>query len=126
MKRRTKIVLLVGSLAVASVVATVVGLSVVLARVVDPNHQCDTGFSMLIDCRYPMSSRTMVQERPNPLFAARATSASTTPSVPIGTVLSDEKTSWALADCPRNYIAKRLLCPVASVAEAASDDLVTG
>jgi hypothetical protein len=50
MKRRTKVVLLAGSLAAATVVATVVGLSVALARVVDPHDQCATGFSMFINC----------------------------------------------------------------------------
>jgi hypothetical protein len=37
--------------------------------------------------------------------------------------------SWAVADCPRNYIARRLLCAAASnaaPAQAADDDLVTG
>ena len=122
MKRRTKIALLVGSLTVASVVATVVGLSVALARVVDPHHQCETGFSILIGCRYQFSSTTTVQGRPNPAFPS-----STPPSVPIGTILSDEQTSWALADCPENYFAKRLLCAVSVAApvQAASDDLVT-
>jgi hypothetical protein len=107
--------LLVGSLAVASVAATVVGLSVALARVVDPHHQCDTGFSMLVECRYHGSSTTVTQG--TPMFG--------TPSTPIGTVLSSEQTMWAIADCPQNYLAKRLLCPVPSVAEAASDDLAT-
>jgi hypothetical protein len=124
MKRRTKVVFLVGSLAVATVAATVVGLSVALARVVDPHGQCSTGFSMLIDCRYHWSSATTVQG--SPIFTAPSSQTSTTPSIPIGTILSAAETSWALADCPQNYLAKRLLCPVASVAEAASDDLATG
>jgi hypothetical protein len=121
MKRRVKVVLLVAGLAAATVVATVVGLSVVPARIVDPHDQCATGFSMLVDCRYQLLLTTTVQDRPDPLFAS-----STPPSVPIGTVLSSEQTAWALADCPQNYIAKRLLCPVsvAAPAQAASDDSV--
>ena len=38
-------------------------------------------------------------------------------------------TSWAVADCPRNYFARRLLCADASDAtsvQAADDDIVTG
>jgi hypothetical protein len=45
MNRRTKVVLLVGGLAVATAVATVVELTGALAKVVDPQHYCDTGFS---------------------------------------------------------------------------------
>lgn len=114
MNRRTKGILLVGGLAVASVVATVVGLSMALARIVDPHHRCETGFSNLIDCRYQWSSTTTVQGRP--IFAA--------PSRPIGTILSADETSWAVADCPQNYIAKRLLCSVSAPAQAANDDFV--
>jgi hypothetical protein len=120
MKRRTKIVLLVGSLAVVTAVAGVVGLTAALARIVDPNHQCETGFSNLIECRYQFSSTTTVQGTPDYTLPTAVV-----PSVPIGTVLSDEKTSWALADCPRNYIARRLLCAVGP-AQAASDDVVAG
>ena len=115
MKRRTKVVLLAGSLAVVTAAATVVGLSMALARVVDPGRQCETGFSVLIECRYHGSSTTTTQG--TPIFGS--------PSAPIGTVLSSEQTMWAVADCPQNYLAKRLLCPVPSVAEAASDDLAT-
>src|SRR5262249_9719053 len=38
-------------------------------------------------------------------------------------------TSWAVADCPENYVTKRLLCAgvsVAAPAQAATDDFVTG
>src|SRR5690349_3024513 len=94
MKRRTKIVLLVGSVAVTTVVAAVAGLSVLtaaFARVVDPNHQCETGFSTLIECRYQFSSTTTVQGTPDYTLPTAVV-----PSVPIGTVLSDEKTAWAL------------------------------
>jgi hypothetical protein len=122
MKRRTKGVLLIGSVAVAMAVATVVGLSAALTRVLDPHGQCETGFSTLISCTYHWSSRTTTQGRP--IFTT-----STAPAHPIGTILSHDETSWAVADCPQNYIAKRLLCAVPSVAapvQAASDDLVTG
>jgi len=114
MKRRTRGVLLVGSLAVATVVA----LSVALPRVLDPHHHCETGFSPLIDCTYHWSSTTVTQG--TPIFG--------TPSHPIGTILSVDTTSWAVAQCPENYIAKRLLCAAPSVgapAQAASDDHVT-
>jgi methionine-rich copper-binding protein CopC len=72
----------------------------------------------LIDCTYHWSSTTVTQG--TPIFG--------TPSHPIGTILSVDTTSWAVAQCPENYIAKRLLCATASVAapaQAASDDHVT-
>src|SRR5262245_29845063 len=119
MKRRTKGVLLVGSLAVATVVGTLAMLSAALTRVLDPHHQCETGFSTLIDCTYHASSRTTTQGRP--IFG--------TPLHPIGTILSADETSWAVADCPRNTIARRMLCAVPSVTapvQAASDDRATG
>jgi hypothetical protein len=53
----------------------------------------------------------------------------TTPLYPIGTILSVDTTSWALAECPQNYIARHLLCATPSVAapaQAASDDRATG
>ena len=127
MKRRTQGVLLVGSVLVAMAAATVIVLSAALARSLDPRHQCETGFSAMISCTYHWSSQTSVQGRP--IFTTPSSSTSTAPSSPIGTILSVDETSWAVADCPRNYIAKRLLCSTASVAApapAASDDLVTG
>jgi hypothetical protein len=50
------------------------------------------------------------------------------PSSPRHTPGYAEQTSWAVAQCPQNYIAKRLLCAasVAGPAQAASDDLATG
>ncbi|HTO85548.1 MAG TPA: hypothetical protein VMQ73_25235 [Methylomirabilota bacterium] len=119
MKRRTKAVLLVAGLAVAIPVGTVVVLSEALFRILDPNHQCETGFSKLTSCTYHRSSRTTQQG--TPLFGA--------PAYPIGTIISHDETSWAVADCPENHIARRLLCAVPSVAapaQAASDDAVTG
>jgi hypothetical protein len=119
MKRRTKGVLLVASLVASLSVATVVVLAAGLARVLDPDHQCDTGFSPLVECTFHWTSRTVSQGRP--IFG--------TPSHPIGAILSVDKTSWALADCPQNYLAKRLLCATpaaAAPAQAASDDRATG
>ena len=122
MKRRTRGVLLVGSLIVATVVAAVVVLTAALARVVDPQNQCETGFSALSSCTYHWSSTSIGQS--SPIFTTPSSSTSTTPSRSPGIVQS---ASWAVADCPRNYIAKRLLCAsVAAPAQAASDDVVTG
>jgi hypothetical protein len=73
---------------------------------------------MLSGCRYHGSSSTTTQDTP-------AFPSSYTPSVPIGTILSFEKTAWAVADCPENYIAKRLLCAPAPV-QAGRDDAATG
>jgi hypothetical protein len=118
MNRRTKGVLLVASLVASLSVATVVVLAAGLTRALDPGHQCDTGFSPLIDCTLHWTSRTVTQGRP--MFG--------TPANPIGTILSVDTTSWALADCPRNHIARRLLCATPSVgapAQAANDDSVT-
>lgn len=122
MKRRTKAVLLIGSLAVTTVVASYAMLSVALARVVDPHGYCDTGFSKLSSCTLRVASRTTTQSKPafGPLAA--------TWNAP-DRVISSETTAWAVAQCPRNAIASRLLCAVptaTSPAEAASDDLATG
>ena len=122
MKRGTQGVLLVGSLAVATVVVA----SVALSRGLDPHHHCETGFSPLINCTYHWSSRTITQGRP--MFTAPSSATSPTPSRPIGTILSVDTASWAVAQCPENLIARRLLCAAASAgapAQAASDDHVT-
>jgi hypothetical protein len=129
MNRRTKGILLVGSLAAVTAVATVGVLTAALARIVDPHRDCETGFSKLISCTYQRSSKSTRQL--NPIF--------TTPSNATSTTLPDSRdtsrptyvdvTSWAVADCPRNYIARRLLCAAASdaaPAQAADDDSVTG
>ena len=117
MKRRTQGILLVGSLAV---VATVVVLSVALARVMDPSHYCETGFSKLVSCTFQWSSKSIGQG--TPIF--------TTPSSPPPTFQPSyvDVTLWAVAHCPQNYIAKRLLCaaPSGAAAQAASDDTDTG
>ena len=108
MKRRTQGILLVGSLAV---VATVVVLSVALARVMDPSHYCETGFSKLVSCTFQWSSKSIGQG--TPIF--------TTPSSPPPTFQPSyvDVTLWAVAHCPQNYIAKRLLCAAPSGAAAA-------
>jgi hypothetical protein len=129
MKRRTKAVLLVASLAVVAAVASVVVLTEALAKVVDPQHNCQSGFSILIECRYHWTSRTTGQG--NPIFNAPANTTSATPSETRDTYrpLFVDVTSWAVADCPKNYIARRLLCAGTSSAapvQAADDDAVTG
>jgi hypothetical protein len=78
----------------------------------------------LIDCTYHWSSRTTRQGTPNPAFI---TPSSPPPPFPPGYTYTDV-TSWAVADCPSNYIARRLLCAAASdaaTAQAAGDDSVT-
>jgi len=129
MKRRMKAVLLVGGLAVVAAIASVVVLTEALARVVDPQHHCESGFSRLIECRYHWTSRTTGQG--NPIFNTPANATGATPSDSRDTFrpLFTDVTAWAVADCPRNYIARRLLCANASDAapvQAADDDAVTG
>jgi hypothetical protein len=123
MNRRTKGVLLVGSLAVA----TIVVLAGALARGMDSHHYCETGFSKLISCTW--SSKSTGQS--NPVFTTPSNSTSTTSSGSRDTFRPAyvDVTSWAVAHCPRNYIARRLLCAAASdaaPAQAADDDSVTG
>ena len=129
MKRRTKAVLLVGGLAVAAAVATVIVLPAALARAIDPYRYCETGFSKLIDCNYHWSSTTTGQS--TPIFTTPSNATSTVPSDSRDTFrpTSVDVTAWAVAHCPEDYIAKRLLCAVPSDAapvQAASDDLATG
>jgi hypothetical protein len=125
MNRRTKGVLLVGSLAIA----TVVVLTGALAKAMDPQHYCETGFSKLINCTYHWSSKTTGQS--TPIFTTPSNATSTIPSGSRDTLRPTyvDVTSWAVADCPSNYIARRLLCAAASDAapvQAADDDSVTG
>src|SRR5215212_9683926 len=75
MKRRTKIVLLVAGLALAIPVASVVVLTSAMAKVLDPRHHCDSGFSSLIGCSYHRRSQTVRQGTPNPNWPSNATSA---------------------------------------------------
>jgi hypothetical protein len=129
MKRRTKAVLLVASLAVVAAVASVVVLTEALAKVIDPQHACETGFSKLIDCRYRWTSRTVRQG--TPIFNTPANATNATPSDARDTFgpLFVDVTAWAVADCPKNYIARRLLCAAPSSTapvQAADDDSVTG
>jgi len=128
MNRRTKGVLLVASLTVAAAVATVVVLTGALAKAVDPQGNCDSGFSRLINCTYHWSSRTT--RKSAPIFTTPSNATSTIPSDSLETFRPTyDVTSWAVADCPRNYIARRLLCAAASdaaPAQAKDDDPVTG
>jgi hypothetical protein len=80
----------------------------------------------LISCTFKWSSITTGQS--SPIFTTPSSSTSTTPASSRETFqpVSVDVTSWAVAHCPRNYIAKRLLCAAASVAAPASDDLATG
>lgn len=130
MNRRKRGVLLGGTLAVVVAITAVVVLSTALTRVLDPHHYCETGFSTLIDCNMQWSSTSISQGTPDPAFAAASRSTNTAPSSSHHTFKPgySEVTSWAIADCPENYIAKRLLCAVsvAAPAQAASDDLATG
>jgi hypothetical protein len=118
MKRRTLGILLVGGL---TVVVVFVVLTMELNRRLDSGHYCDSGFSKLVSCTYHWSSRTISQG--TPIF----TTPSSSPPKFQPTYV--DVTSWAVAQCPRNYIAKRLLCAVpsgAAPAQAAVDDNDTG
>jgi hypothetical protein len=121
MNRRTKGILLAGCLALATAVVMVNVLPAALAKAMDPHRYCETGFSKLIDCTYHWSSRFIRQG--TPIFTTPSSSPPTfQPSY-------TDVTSWAVAQCPQNYIAERLFCAVASdaaPAQAASDDLATG
>jgi hypothetical protein len=124
MNRRTKGVLLIGSLAVA---ATVVVLTNALLKAMDPQGYCDNGFSKLISCTYHRSSKSTHYSKP--IFTTPSNATSTSPSGSGDTFRPAyiDVTSWAVADCPRNYIARRLLCASdAAPAPAADDDAVTG
>jgi hypothetical protein len=128
MNRRTKAVLLAAGLTVATAVTTLVVLTAAFAKAMDPQHYCETGFSKLINCTYHWSSRTIGQS--TPIFTTPS-NASTTPSGAHDTFrpIYVDVTSWGVADCPRNYIARRLLCADASDAapvQSADDDPVTG
>jgi hypothetical protein len=95
----------------------------------DPQHYCETGFSKLINCTYHRSSITTGQS--TPIFTTPSNATSTLPSGSPDTFRPSyvDVTSWGVADCPRNYIARRLLCAVPSEeapAQAADDDPVTG
>ena len=93
MKRRTKGVLLAGGLAVVTAAASVVVLTAALAKAIDPQNHCETGFSKLIDCTYHWSSTTIRQGTPDPAFV---TPSSPPPPFPPGYTYTDV-TSWAVA-----------------------------
>jgi hypothetical protein len=117
--------LLVGGLAVA----TVVVLTVALARGQDRHGYCETGFSRLSSCTLQWSSITT--EQSSPIFTTPASATSTTSPASRDTSQPRyvDTTSWAVAKCPQNDIAKRLLCAAPSAmapAQAASDDLASG
>ncbi|MBR0755921.1 hypothetical protein JQ604_27430 [Bradyrhizobium jicamae] len=119
MKRRTKAVLIGGLATVATVVTAFVMLNAAFARVVDPTHQCGSGYSTLVDCSYRRFSQTIRQG--TPVFP------SSTPYRFQPTYT--DTTSWAVVDCPQNAVARRLLCAVPAAAAAADggmDDSSTG
>ncbi|GKQ52719.1 hypothetical protein [Bradyrhizobium sp. Ce-3] len=129
MQRRTKGVLVAGSLAAATVVATIVALTGALARSLDRGHYCDTGFSTLINCTLHLSTTTTSQG--TPIFGAPSSTTSTPPpgSHDTSRPISTDMTMWAVAHCPRNTIARRLLCAVpraAALAPAERGDLAAG
>src|SRR5581483_11725421 len=129
MHRRTKALLLAAGLTVGAAVTSLVVLTAAFAKVMDPRDYCETGFSKLIDCTYRWTSTTARQS--TPIFATPLNATSTTPPQAQETprVIYVDVTSWAVADCPRNDIARRLLCAEpsdAAPAQAASDDATTG
>jgi hypothetical protein len=129
MGRRTKNVLLVGSLVITMAVATIFVLTGALAKAVDPQHYCDTGFSRWVSCTYHWSSKSTQQSTPIFATPSNATSAVPSGSPDTSRPISVDVTSWGVAECPRNYIARRLLCAVASNAapeQPTDDDPVTG
>jgi catechol 2,3-dioxygenase-like lactoylglutathione lyase family enzyme len=126
MNRVQRALLIVGGLAVATVVLLSTALTT-LARTIDPNGFCQTGFSQLVTCRLRMSTTTTRRSKPI-IAAANAESGAAAPTEPdtFGTE-SVSRTAWAVAECPANAIARRLLCGAgASPASPARDDHVTG
>ena len=125
MKRRTKAILLIGCLAITTASGSLFALTVALGHALDPHGACATGFSRLIDCNYHFSSRATHQG--TPVFT---TPASTSASRARDTFQPGyEAMTWAIAQCPQNRIARRLLCAVPSAAaplQAASDEQSTG
>src|SRR5689334_20250078 len=102
MKRRTKVVLLIAGLAITAVGATVVGLTEVLAKVVDQNHYCETGYSnTLAGCRYGL--HRMVSRQGTPIFTTIDSPAGIPEDWgPPFELISSEFTLWAIAGCPEN------------------------
>src|SRR5436190_22653085 len=105
MNRRTKGILLVGGVVALTAAATVGVLTAALAKAIDPQNHCETGFSKLIDCTYHWTSTTTRQGTPDPAFV---NPSSPPPPFPLGYTYTDV-TSWAVHDCPRNDIPTLLL-----------------
>jgi hypothetical protein len=121
--------LLVAGLAVATPVASVVVLTRALAMAVDPQHYCESGFSTLVDCHYRLRTQTVRQGAPIFNTPSNATSAAPSGERDTDPIIFVDATSWGVVDCPRNYIARRLLCGAvtdAASVKAAGDDPVTG
>jgi hypothetical protein len=114
MNRLLKGTLWVGGLAVF-IVVVLTGVLGAFAKVVDPGHYCETGFSHWASCTTNWSSTST--HHSTPVFPW--SSATEPPPASPDTLKPDtvDVTMWAVARCPKNYIAKRLLCGGASVAE---------
>jgi hypothetical protein len=110
-----KAILLIGSLVVVAGFATVVMLTDALAKRMDPNRSCETGFSTLVSCTYHRFSRTVSQG--TPAFPIVFTEPYYQPTYV-------DTTSWGVAHCPQNSLARRLLCTTKSV--ATNNDFDTG
>jgi hypothetical protein len=125
MNRLIKGALFVSGVAVF-VVVVLTGALAAFAKVVDPGHYCDTGFSNWVSCTVHWSSKSTHQSTPT----TPSSSVTVSPSSSRDTFEPDtiDVTMWAVARCPENYIAKRLLCSGASVAapvQTASNDLAS-
>jgi hypothetical protein len=122
MKRRTKKILLIGGgLLFSAGITAAFLLTSAFARVIDPGQRCQTGFSTLVTCRLQLSTTTTWQG--TPIFSTPATPASNTESTSPQSdkLISTDVTVWAIADCPENFIARRLLCATPSTAPRAED-----
>lgn len=116
--RLVKVVLVVGGLAGAMCAVSAMALPSVL----DPYHYCNSGFSRAVSCSYRYSSRSTHQG--TPVFPPAADAAPREPQPD-----TIDVTSWAVAHCPRNGIARQMLCAPTSVAAASpgeGDDHTTG
>jgi hypothetical protein len=129
MNRRTKAVLLVGSLAVATVAATAVALSAALTPVLTvltpvlDHSRCKIDLrNVIIGCNFKSSTTTTFQS--TPIFTAPSGSTTVTQSTPDAAFEPHfiDETSWDITEhCTLGGIAKRLLC--ASFSTSARDDL---
>ena len=122
MHRRTRRVLLVGSLSVATVVGLWVVLSLALAATLSAaftrgvtHNRCEIGLrNLIIGCHFTWS-RTITTTPSRP-------PTDTSSSAPVTFAVDDM--SWDITNhCPLGDIAKRLLCPGAPAAAPAGDDL---